>query len=349
MSLTPRQQAILKAIIEDYVLTAEPVGSRVLAKKFGFGLSPATLRNEMADLEDEGLLRQPHTSAGRIPSDAGYRVFVDVLMDRPGDLPAEELGQLERQSFDERDLHEILQQAARITAVLSQCTAIVRAPRHQVARVQFLQLVALAPREVMVVVITDQGRTINRRVELPTAMDEDELGTVSGFLNHHLRGHPLDSLTGRRVERMLAEMRHYQAVFHALWERIVSQAEGDERVFVANASFLAQQPEFGEVEKIRALLTLLEREQALAEMMTRLGASEGPLGTRVAIGRENPLADLHECSVVTAPYGVGGQICGEIGVVGPTRLGYPRAIAAVEAVARHLSGNLTRIFGYRRA
>src|SRR3989338_3495329 len=113
MSLTTRQQAILKAIVEDYILTAEPVGSRVLAKRFDFGLSPATLRNEMADLEDEGLLRQPHTSSGRIPSDLGYRVFVDVLMERRGDLPPEELRVLERYTFDARDLFDILQQTAK--------------------------------------------------------------------------------------------------------------------------------------------------------------------------------------------------------------------------------------------
>ncbi|MEB3329682.1 MAG: heat-inducible transcriptional repressor HrcA [Candidatus Sericytochromatia bacterium] len=346
MTLSPRQQAILKAIIEDYILTAEPVGSRVLAKKFSFGLSPATLRNEMADLEDEGLLRQPHTSAGRIPSDAGYRVFVDLLMDRHGELSAEELGP-SRVTFDERDLHEILQQAARATAVLAQCTAIVRAPRQHVARVQFLQLVPLGPREVMVVIITDRGRTLNRRVALPTEMAEDELATLTSVLNHHLRGQPLNSLTGRLLDGLLAELREYEALLAALWERIAASPERDERVFVANASFLAQQPEFNELEKIRSLLTLLEREQALAEMMARVSPAGQQPGTRVAIGHENPLVDLHECSVVMAPYAVGGQVVGEIGVMGPTRLGYPRAIAAVEAMAQHLSHHLTRVFGYK--
>jgi heat-inducible transcriptional repressor len=347
MSLSSRQQAILKAIIEDYILTAEPVGSRVLAKKFSLGLSPATLRNEMADLEDEGLLRQPHTSAGRIPSDAGYRVFVDVLMERHGDLSPDELGPLSRVTFDERDLYEILQQAARATAVLAQCTAIVRAPRQHVARVQFLQLLPLSPREVMVVILTDRGRTLNRRVTLPTEMAEDELATLTSALNHHLRGRPLDSLTGQLLDRLLEELREYEALIATLWERIAAGAEPDERVFVANASFLAQQPEFNELEKIRSLLTLLEREQALAEMMARVSPVGEHPATRVAIGHENPLADLHECSVVMAPYAVGGQVIGEIGVMGPTRLGYPRAIAAVEAMAQHLSHHLTRVFGYR--
>ncbi len=351
MSLTSRQQAILKAIVEDYILTAEPVGSRVLAKKFDFGLSPATLRNEMADLEDEGLLRQPHTSAGRIPSDLGYRVFVDVLMERGGDLPPAEQRVLERFTFDARDLFDILQQTAKVTAVLAQCTAIVRAPRTHVAKIHFLQLIPLGPRDMMVVILTDQGATINSLVMLPTEMSEGELGVLSSFLNQHLRGQPLDGLTGKVVAKMLEEMRHYEDVIHALMQRLVTTNDSGERVFVSNASFLAQQPEFDDSAKIRSLLCLLEREQTLAGVLSVLGGGEVPTGARagahIAIGRENPLPDLHACSTVTATYSIGGQAFGEISVMGPTRLGYPRAVVAVETMARHLSSTLTRLFGFR--
>lgn len=346
MSLTHRQQAILKAIVEDYILTAEPVGSRVLAKKFDLGLSPATLRNEMADLEDEGLLRQPHTSAGRIPSDLGYRVFVDVLMERRGDLPPEDLRVLERFSFDARDLFDILQQTAKVTAVLAQCTAIVRAPRTQVAKIQYLQLIPLGPRDMMVVILTDQGATLNNLVRLPTEISEGELGVLSSFLNQHLRGQPLDGLTGKVVAKMLDEMRQYEDVIHALWQRLAATPDAGERVFVSNASFLAQQPEFDDGAKIRSLLCLLEREQTLASVLSVLGG-DAPVGAHIAIGRENPLPDLHACSTVTATYSIGGQAFGEISVMGPTRLGYPRAVAAVETMARHLSDTLTRLFGYR--
>lgn len=349
MSLSPRQQAILKAIVEDYILTAEPVGSRVLAKKFDFGLSPATLRNEMADLEEEGLLRQPHTSAGRIPSDLGYRVFVDVLMERRGDLPPEGLRVLERFVFDARDLFDILQQAAKVTAVLAQCTAIVRAPRAHVAKIHYLQLIPLGPRDMMVVVVTDQGATLNNLVQLPTDMSEGELHVLTAFLNQHLRGQPLDGLTGKVVARMLEEMREYEDVIHALWQRLTTATDGGERVFVSNASFLAQQPEFDDGAKIRALLALLEREQTLASVLSGL-AGDAPralAGAHVAIGREHPLPDLHACSTVTATYSIGGQAFGEVSVMGPTRLGYPRAVVAVETMARHLSDTLTRLFGFR--
>jgi heat-inducible transcriptional repressor len=346
MPLTQRQQAILKAIVEDYVLTAEPVGSRVLAKRFDFGLSPATLRNEMADLEEGGLLRQPHTSAGRIPSDAGYRVFVDVLMQPQADLPADELRVLERFTFDARDLFDILQQAAKVTAVLSHCTAVVRAPNMQVLKIQFLQLLPLGPRDVMVVLLTDRGTTVNQLAHLPAEVSQEELAVLTTFLNHHLRGQPLDGLTGKVIAAMVEEMRQYEDVIRALWQRLAGVAEQDERVFVSNASYLAEQPEFGESLKIRQLLSLLERESMLASMLSLLRPGD-QVGVHVAIGRENTLPDLHECSVVKASYSIGGQAFGEIAVMGPTRLGYPRAIAAVDTMARHLSMTLTRLFGYR--
>lgn len=346
MSLTPRQQLILKAIVEDYILTAEPVGSRALSKKFPLGVSPATLRNEMADLEDEGLLKQPHTSAGRIPSDAGYRVFVDLLMERANPLPAEELRVLERFQAQARDLQDILQQAAKVTAVLAHCTAIVRAPRLHRARIQFIQMLPLSDQDVMLVILTDQGTTLNQLVHLPSAMTADDLGVLGNFLNTELRGHPLDRLTSRGLESLLAEMRGYEQVLRALWQRLYEANEPSERVYVSNASYLAQQPEFGDSAKMRSLLCLLEREQTLANLLSLLHAG-GAEVSHVSIGRENPLADLHECSVVSAPYTIGDQVIGEIGVLGPTRLEYPRAVAAVETMARYLSTTLTRFFGYR--
>lgn len=344
--LTPRQKQILKAIVEDYIFTAEPVGSRVLSKKFDFGLSPATLRNEMADLEDEGLLRQPHTSAGRIPSDMGYRVFVDDLMDRSAQLPHEELRVLERFQFDSRDLNDILAQTAKVTAVLSQCTAVVRAPRLHQSRIQYLQLLPLNQRDVMLVILTDHGSTISQLVALPGELDHDDVAVLTNFLNAHLRGQALDALTHGLLGAMIDDMARFESVIRTLWQRLHGAKDPSERVFVSNASFLAQQPEFGESAKMRSLLCLLEREQTLANVLALLNPAAADLA-KVAIGRENPLPDLHECSMVTATYHIGGQACGEIGVIGPTRMAYPRAMLAVETMAKHLGQTLTRIFGYR--
>jgi heat-inducible transcriptional repressor len=344
--ISPRQQKILKAIIEDYVFTAEPVGSRALSKKFDFGLSPATLRNEMADLEEEGLLRQPHTSAGRIPSDAGYRVFVDGLMEPARHLPQEELRVLDQFQLDARDLNDILAQTAKVAAVLSQCTAIVRAPRLHTSRIQYVQLLPLGERSAMLLILTDQGSTLNQLVTLPSAAGEDELAPMTNFLNAHLRGQPLDALTGQVLERLLAEMAAYEQVIRAIWQKLQAATGPTERVFVSNASFLAQQPEFTDAGKMRSLLCFLEREQTMANLLSLLSVGEG-YGARISIGHENPLADLHECSVVSATYSIGDRVCGEIAVLGPTRLEYGRAVLAVETMARSLSQTLTNFFGFR--
>lgn len=345
--LTPRQKQILKAIVEDYIFTAEPVGSRVLSKKFDFGLSPATLRNEMADLEDEGLLRQPHTSAGRIPSDAGYRIFVDDLMDRAGTrLPAEELRVLDRFQFDSRDLNDILAQTAKVTAVIAQCTAVVRAPRLHRSLIQYLQLLPLNERDAMLVILTDHGSTLSQLVPLPSALSHDDMVVLTNFLNAHLRGQPLDQLTHGVLGKMLDEMAQFESVLRTLWQRLNGAHGPSERVYVSNASFLAQQPEFGDNAKIRQLLCLLEREQTLANVLSLLVPTPGD-AAHVSIGHENPLPDLHDCSMVTATYHIGDRAFGEIGVLGPTRMAYPRAMLAVETMARHLSETLTRFFGYR--
>lgn len=347
MFLTPRQQLILKSLIDDYISTAEPVGSRQLAKKFNLGFSPATLRNEMADLEEEGLLHQPHTSAGRIPSDAGYRVFVDLLMDRLEALPSEEMRVLEQFQVHARDLQDILQQSAKITAVLSHCTAIVRAPRVHQARIHHVQLLPLREEDAVLLIVTDQGQTVSQLVHLPSAVTTDEAVQLTNFLNAHLKSQPLDGLTSRVLDAMVEEMRGYEQVLKALFRRVAETHEPNDRVYVSNASYLAQQPEFGESAKIRQLLCLLEREQTLANMFSLLNAQPMATTVHIAIGKENPLADLHGCSVISATYTIGDKATGEIGVLGPTRLEYSRAVAAVETMARHLSETLTRVFGYR--
>jgi heat-inducible transcriptional repressor len=299
----------------------------------------------MADLEEEGLLKSPHTSAGRIPSDAGYRLFVDGLMERRAPLPSEELSVLERFQVDARDMNDVLQHTAKITAVLAHCTAIVRAPRMHSARIHHLQLLPLADSAAMLVLITDAGSTISQMVHLPSPVSADEFQLLTNFLNAHLRHLALDQLTSRKLEQLTSEMAAYEQVIRTLWHRLHGAQQPAERIFVSNASFLAHQPEFDNATKLRGLLGLLEHEQAMASLLTALNGDGREL--QISIGGENPLADLHECSVVSAQYQVGGQVIGEIGVLGPTRMEYARAVSAVETMARYLSATLTRLFGFR--
>lgn len=339
--LTPRKQDILRAVIRDYIQTAEPVGSRTLSKKYDLGLSPATIRNELSDLEEEGLLRQPHTSAGRVPSDHGYRVFVDTLMNREG-LAPEKRQEIERLPLNGQDLPDLLQQTAKITAVLAGCTAIVRAPRRVGSRVKFIQLMPVADSDVLLILLTDQGQMSNQLVRLPSPLSTEELVLVANFLNEQLRDRPLDQLTGEALSDVSRKLAAYHDVLATLWGRMQPAPESD-RVFVSHQSYLAQQPEFSEVGKVGQLLSLLEHDEVLGGLMDAIAPHEGEV--RVAIGSENPLRDLQECSLVTATYRIGDRVLGELAVLGPTRMHYSTAISAVEAMAERLSTALCELYG----
>jgi heat-inducible transcriptional repressor len=337
--LTPRQRDILRAVVRDYVLTAEPVGSRTLSRKYDLGLSAATIRNELADLEEEGLLRQPHTSAGRVPSDFGYRVFVDNLMDRPA-LPAEKQTLIDSLQAQCQDLQDLLQQTARLTAVLSGCTAIVRTPRARGSRIRTVSLTPIGDFEVLLVLITTSGAVTHSRVSLRSAANADEIQLLSNFLNTQLRGKPLDWLTYRTLREVTEQMERHQATLEDLWDRLVSQVEPASHVIISNTALLARQPEFSASAKVSPILAFLEREAGVAELMDTI-VEETPGGVHIRIGHEHASPDLAECSVVTAAYVVDGSVAGEVAVLGPTRLDYSAAVAAVEAMA----GRLTRILG----
>lgn len=339
--MTPRKQDILRAVIRDYILTAEPVGSRTLSKKYDLGLSPATIRNELSDLEEEGLLRQPHTSAGRIPSDHGYRLFVDTLMEREA-MPNERRAELERWPLRGEDLSDLMQQAAKLTALLSGCTAMVRPPKRSNSRVKFIQLTPVGERDILLVLLTDQGQVSNQLVRLPSSMEGDELVLIANFLNEQLRDKPLDQLTETTLQEVTGQLAAYQDLLTTLMGQMQPGAD-NERLYVSHQSYLAQQPEFSDVGKVGQLLSLLEREPMMIRIMDAIAPNGAEV--RVAIGSENPVPDLQECSLVTATYRLGDRILGELAVIGPTRMHYSTAIAAVEIMAERLTAALTDLYG----
>lgn len=343
-SLTPRKRDILRAVVRDYILTAEPVGSRTLSRKYELGLSAATIRNELSDLEEEGLLRQPHTSAGRVPSDLGYRVFVDDLME-PSELPSEKQAIVDRVTSQAEDLHELLHHTARLTAVLAGCTALVRAPRQVGSRIRTVSLVRVSDREALLVLVTNTGTVTNRLVPLPAPISDAELHLLSSFLNAQLRDRALDSLTYQTLRSISAQMEQYRSQLEDLWARLIGALRAEGQVIVTNTSLLAQQPEFQESAKVGNLLEFLERDGAVIQLMdSTVDAVSEPGTVQVRIGSENALVALAECSLVSATYGLGGQVVGEIAVLGPTRLDYASAVAVVGAVAHKLSSILNARF-----
>lgn len=339
--MDPRKMRILQAITDDYITTAEPVGSRTIARKYGLGVSPATIRNEMSDLEELGYLEQPHTSAGRVPSDKGYRFYVDFLMD-PAEISQEVRDWLrEEVAARHRAMEQMIHRAARLLSVLTHYTSVVMAPRTSKTVVRRLHLTPLDETNVLAVVVTEPGFVENHVIELPTPLDEPAVEDLEERLNQLLVGKSLSEMTQGLLSSVRDEL-HSKRLYDETVELLMkSLSSGDEeRVYFDGTLHLFEQPEFRDVERAKALLGFLEHEDALSSMLSELSRRSG---TQVTIGQEHPRAEMHECSMVTATYRVGQTVVGTVGVLGPTRMDYAKVVSAVGALADSLSEVLTQM------
>ena len=330
-----RKLAVLRAIVEDYVSTREPVGSKALVERHHLGVSPATVRNDMAALEEEGLIAQPHTSAGRIPTDKGYRFFVDRLTQIKPMSPAEKRA---ISTFLEgaHDLDDVIQRSVRLLAQLTQQVAIVQYPTLARSTVRHVELVSLSPTRLLLVLILSTGRVEQRVIELPVELAEDSLVD--------LRGKILRAVVGQRISEAAAglgslsdqvppsERAQVTAVAAALVEAM-SNERHDERVVVGGTANLAR---FGEGfdQSIKPMLEALEEHVVLLKL---LGETTSSGAVTVRIGHEGPYQELATTSVVATGYGPGDESFASLGIVGPTRMDYPGSMAAVRAVARYVS------------
>jgi len=301
--LDERKLAVLRAIVEDYVSTTEPVGSKSLVDRHGLDVSPATIRNDMAVLEEQGFIAQPHTSAGRIPTDKGYRLFVDRLTSiKP--MSAAERRAIETFLAGAYSLDDIVTRTVRLLAQLTRQVAVVQYPSLSRSAVRHIELVALSPQRVLLVLITDTGRVEQAAVDLP-----DAAATVAGLAD--------------RIP--VSERPNAGAVFSVLLDSLAERHE--ERVVFGGAANLAA-PDFG--KGLRDVLEALEEQVVL---MRLLGEAAGPPVLTVRIGAET---GLQGASVVSAAYGAGGHAVAKLGVLGPTRMDYPSTMGAVRAVARYV-------------
>jgi len=329
-----RRLAVLRAIVEDYVATQEPVGSRSLVERHGLGVSPATIRNDMAALEDEGLIAQPHTSAGRIPTDKGYRLFVDKL------ASAKPLSQAERraiQTFLEGavDLDDVVGRTVRLLAQVTRQVAVVQYPSLTKSTLRHVELLALSPARLMLVVITNTGRVEQRLVECPAPCDENDLAELRAKLNLLAVGKRLTDVADAVVDLPASfgsDVRPIvTAVVATLVESLVESHE--ERVLLAGTAnltrFVGDFP-----DSVQPVLEALEEQVVLLRL---LGEVTLPDHVLVRIGHENVPEGLSAASVVSIGYGGGDESVARLGVVGPTRMDYPGTIGAVRAVARYVS------------
>jgi len=331
-SAMERRMEILRAIVEDYVATHEPVGSKVLAARHGLSISPATIRNEMAALEDEGLIIQPHTSAGRIPTDLGYRVFVDRLSTvKPLSTP-------ERRAIDKFlegavDLDDVVARTVRLLAQVTHQVAIVQYPSLKRSSVRHIEVISLAPNRLMLVLIADTGRVEQRVLDLASPMSESALADMRTKLNSEAQGKKLAALPVilEAFEKNFtqAEQKNVRTVISVILEMAIEKNE--ERVVISGTSNLARHaPDFN--ESVHPVLEALEEQVVLLRLL-----GEAVDEMKVRIGHEQEDKKLHSTSVITTGYGPTGDAVATLGIIGPTRMDYPTSMSAVGAVARYVS------------
>jgi heat-inducible transcriptional repressor len=327
-----RRLAVLRAIVEDYVATEEPVGSKALVERHGLGVSPATVRNDMAALEDEGYITQPHTSAGRVPTDKGYRLFVDRLSTiKP--MSAAEKRAIATILDGAIDLDDVVQRSVRLLAQLTRQVAVVQYPTLSRSTVRHIELVALAPTRLLVVLILSTGRVEQRLVDLASELAEDDLADLRSAVNRVALGEVIaDAATALRALVSAEDATATGAVVDVLVEAM-SDHRSDERIAVGGAANLAR---FGDSfdSAVRPLLEALEEHVVLLKLLGE--ATSGDVLT-VRIGHEGPYQELASTSVVATGYGPGDEAFARLGIVGPTRMDYPGSMAAVRAVARYVS------------
>jgi heat-inducible transcriptional repressor len=341
MSLDERKLAVLRAIVEDYVATQEPVGSKALVERHHLNVSPATIRNDMAVLEDEGYIRQPHTSAGRVPTDRGYRLFVDKLSRIKPLSPAERRA-MERFLIGVVDLDDVVHRTVRLLAQLTRQVAVVQYPSLSRSKVRHLELVPVSTTRLMLVMIADTGRVEQRVVELPAPTPEADVVRLRATINEKLGGQqlmdtpPLVQDLAEQIEPVLRPA--MTALASVLLETLVDR--GEERIALAGTANLTRGGILDFQGSLRPILEALEEEVVLLKL---IGSAEPePRVTRVLIGDENEIEHLRATSVVSTGYGPGSTVVGGMGVLGPTRMDYPGNIATVSAVARYVGEILSQ-------
>jgi heat-inducible transcriptional repressor len=330
-----RRLAVLRAIVEDYVQTREPVGSKALVERHALGVSPATIRNDMAALEEEGLIAQPHTSAGRIPTDKGYRLFVDRLSTVKPLSPPEKKA-IATLLDGAVDLDDVVDRTVRLLAQLTHQVAVVQYPSLTRSTVRHVELVPLGGGRLLVVLITNTGRVEQRFADIGTDVPEPTLADLRARLNSAVSGRRLtevaalvESLPSRFAPEQRAVVRH---VLDALEDTLA--VEREERIVLAGTANLARAgTDFA--GSIGPVLEAIEEQVVLLKLLTEMAADTGSIGVR--IGREHQHAGLTETAVVASGYGGEGEVVARLGVLGPTRMDYPTTIAAVRAVARYVS------------
>ena len=336
MELDERKLTILRAIIQNYLETGEPVGSRTISKYTDLNLSSATIRNEMSDLEEMGYIVQPHTSAGRIPTDKGYRLYVDMLMqDKQAEM---DNLKLELNAKSEK-LDSILKEAAKVIAVNTNYASMITAPRYRKHRIKFLQLTQVDPESLLTVIILDGNIVKNNLIHVENELTQETLLKLNLMLNTFLQGLDLQEINASVIQKIRNESGGYSSLISEILDVIATSMESEEiEAYTSGSTNIFKYPELNDSEKASGLLNALEEKKELTELMYQEGDSDR--GIQVYIGDESPIEATKECSVVTATYHIEEGVYGKIGIIGPRRMDYEKVVVTL----KRLMSELDQIF-----
>ena len=337
MELDERKIKILNSIIQTYLITGEPVGSRTISKYTDLNLSSATIRNEMSDLEDLGYIIQPHTSAGRIPSDKGYRFYVDNLM-KEKIAEVDEMKDILIEKADKLD--HLLKHVAKLLAANTNYATMISAPQYKRNKLKFIQLSRVEESQLLVVVMLEGNLIKNRLIEVDERVSEDEVAKLNILINTFLQGLNLQEINMELIQRMKAQAEGYGQIIGQIIDAVavVIQEEDDLEIYTSGTTNLLKYPELGDREKASELLYMMEEKKALSELIVdqEVSAEENKNPIQIYIGSESPVSTMKDCSIVTATYVLEEGVQGTIGIIGPKRMDYKKVVGNLQTMMNQL-------------
>lgn len=343
MELNERKLKILQAIITSYLDTAEPVGSRTISKNYDLGLSPATIRNEMSDLEELGLIMQPHTSSGRIPSDKGYRLYVDILLENQK-AQVKRIALLEHLVEKADRIENLLQEIAKMLAKETHYATMISTPQYKKSKIKNIQLIALEPNQLLAVVITDGNTVRNYMIDIKGHIEQNVLNRLTFILNEHLYGLTLEQINLPLIQSIQkyadSNFEIISKVLDVVCQTI--QSIDDTDIYTSGTTNILKLPEFSDVQKAMELIDTFEEKGALKNLLNSVVASGDDGSIKIKIGEEIEVEEMKECSIITTSYCIGGELVGAIGIIGPKRMDYLNTISSLKYLIEQMEKKLLK-------
>lgn len=335
MQLDERKWKILQAIIKTYLETGEPVGSRTISKYADLNLSSATIRNEMSDLEELGYILQPHTSAGRIPSDKGYRLYVDQLMEEK-EREVTEMKELMIQKQDKMDL--VLKQVAKVLAANTNYATMITSPQYNRTKLKFIQLSLVSENQLLAVVVSQGNVVKNKMIHMEHGLDNETILKMNLLLNTSLNGLTIEEINLGMITKLKEQAGIHSELVNSVLDAVAEaiQMDDDMEIYTSGATNIFKYPELSDSEKASELISAFEEKQQLASLAANALAGEENTGIQVYIGNETPVQTMKDCSVVTATYELGEGMKGTIGIIGPKRMDYEKVVGTLKTLTTQL-------------